>query len=121
MIAAGTHAALPQGPDCERFSPEVPATRIGPAETLFESSRHDIRLIRCEECGQLFVYVFMELWDDSWGFWTRVSEEEAALVRKDLTWAKELIESRRHVVWPPSKPAYWATGPEDVLRMGPRA
>ncbi|HEX5724354.1 MAG TPA: alpha/beta fold hydrolase, partial [Longimicrobiaceae bacterium] len=49
MIAAGTHAALPSGPDCERFSPGVPPGQIGPAETLFESSHHDIRLIHCEE------------------------------------------------------------------------
>ena len=121
MIAAGTHAALPSGPDCERFRPDALPGEVGVGETLFESSHHDLRLLHCEHCGQVFVYVFMEVWDDGWGFAARVSEEEAALVRRDRSWATPLIESRRHLVWPPRGAAHWATGPEHVLQMGPRA
>ena len=122
MIAAGTHAALPCGPDCERFSPGALPGEIGRGETLLVSSHHDVRLLHCEHCGQVFLYVFVEVWDDSWGFAARVSEEEAALVRRDRAWATPLIESRRHVVWPPhwKGAAYWATGHEQVLHMGPR-
>jgi hypothetical protein len=122
-IAAGRHAAFPAGPDCERFSPKFLPGMLGLHEELYESSHHSISLIRCEHCGQMFVQEYVEVWDDGWIFWARVSEEEAELIRQDLGWSSALIQSRRHVTRPPQsdRPAYWSDGDEHVLKMGPRA
>ena len=119
-VGAGRHAALPSGPDCERFSPERTAYDIGPREDLFDDERMAISLVRCGECGQTFVHQFVEVWEDRWNFWARVSDEEAALVREDFGWATALLLSRRRVTRPPGGHAHWAEGADMVLRMGPR-
>ncbi|HEU4561801.1 MAG TPA: hypothetical protein VFS20_28510 [Longimicrobium sp.] len=123
QIAAGRHAALPFGPDCERFSPKILPGMLGPHEELYDQEHHSISLIRCEHCGQTFVQEYVEVWDDGWIFWARVSEEEAELIRQDLGWSAALVQSRRHITRPPQsdKPMYWSDGEEHVLRMGPRA
>lgn len=119
-IRAGRHAALPAGPDCERFSPERTPHDVGPREELYDDERLAIALVRCEECGQTFVHQFVEVWEDPWSFWARVSDEEAALVREDYGWAPALLLSRRRITRPPGRDARWDEGSEMVLRMGPR-
>ncbi|MEW5929151.1 MAG: hypothetical protein AB1941_16970, partial [Gemmatimonadota bacterium] len=119
-IRAGRHAALPSGPDCERFNPKLTAYDIGPREELFDDERLAIALVRCRHCGQTFVHQFVEVWDDRWNFWARVSDEEAALVRQDYGWATALLLSRRRLTRPPGGGAHWDEGSEMVLRMGPR-
>lgn len=120
-VRAGTHAQAPRGRDCYRLAPGI--LRFGgEVEHLFDTDDVRISLHRCDECGQRFVQEFIKVWGDRWNFWTRVSDEEADLIRQDFGWAPAILLARRRVTMPPrGDPHYWDDSPDMVLRMGPRA
>lgn len=117
-VRAGTHAAPPQGPDCERYA----ADRMGDMdhETLLSSDRVSLWLRRCPECGQRFVEYWTEIWEDNWIFITRVSDEEAELIRRDYGWAPAILMSRRRITGSPGRGRRWEEEDVTELRMGPR-
>lgn len=119
-VRAGTHAAAPHGDDCERLAPGA-LHFGGETEELFDTDGLRITLHQCNECGQRFVREFVKVWGDLWDFWTRVSDEEAELIRQDFGWAAAILLARRRVTLPPQGQAYWDDGVEMVLRMGPRS
>jgi hypothetical protein len=95
---------------------------------LHESSHYGAWLLQCGRCDQVYLNCYVEAFDDSWSFYAPVSAEEAAQLRattihEDSPLVRELVTSRRYLVWPPSwKPGgfYWDEGPDDVLTMGAR-
>lgn len=117
MVRAGLHAALPEGPDCERFSQD--RTGDMPQERLLDSDRQGLWLRRCPDCGQYFVEYHAEICEDPWTFIGRVSEEEAALIRRDYDWAPAILMTRRRITGSPGR-RRWEEEEITELRMGPR-
>lgn len=121
-VRAGTHAAQPQGRDCYRLDPQLPRRFDGEVERLFDTDYLAISLHQCSDCGQRFLHQFISVWGDRWGFWVRVSDEEAELIRQDFGWAPAILLARRRLTDPPGgREDYWDDSPEMVLRMGPRS
>lgn len=60
---------------------------IEDTECIYESSKFDVSLCKCTDCGQVFIYSFREYttadWQDYyWAFWIPASQEDIALIRK---------------------------------------
>ena len=110
-----------------REEPQL-AQRLQVLDELHDSSHYGAWLTQCRRCDQAYLACYTEVFDDSWSFYAPISDEEAAQVRataihEDSPLVRELITSRRYLVWPPSwKPGgfYWDAGPHDVLTMGAR-
>ena len=94
-------------------------------ENFVESDKFDLFVCRCVQCGQLYIGCFLEINlasgdDDYWNFWVPVTEEEIAAVRDNHREGINLIQSKKHIVYDPSRSVYWSEGPEFALVRGPR-
>ena len=116
---------------CELCQREVISRKNLPFEALSElySDSHDgAYLWRCSACGQLFLKYWVEIFEDIWGYWVPVSEEEAGYFREGfqagtnadavLREVHELIRSRRRLVQVPGAGSlHWDAG--QPLLYGP--
>jgi hypothetical protein len=109
---------------CHLFNIETYPRALKLLETIEQSYHFSLNLFQCENCGQIFVYTFVELWDDSWSFWAPISLEEVQQIKENHNMASKIIESRKHVVDPPpwknNGKLYWSEEEEPALHFGPR-
>ncbi len=74
---------------------------------LYEESHESASICACDDCGQLYLYCWVEVRDDNWGFAAPITQEEAGdlrtAARHDPYIARTLMNGRRRWVWPPGE------------------
>ena len=114
--------STPRPAPCPHLDVIGPLTTLRTTDILLKSTHEDVSVRACRDCGVTYVVSSVELWDDNWTYIAPAEEWELAVVRDDLSWSLELIESRPHLVWPPGRStSVWEEDCAEMLRMGPRA
>jgi hypothetical protein len=85
-------------------------------EVILESDSFDVRIVKFQECGQLYLFCFKQYTspdgeDDYWTFWIPIEESEIGVIKSGNPIQKvigEMVEKRPHICWHPDGHIFWA-------------
>jgi len=81
---------------CSRKGIPVEELRLATTEELYMDSHEGASIARCELCATPYLCAWMEVFDDTWGYYRPVSQEEAEAVAAAFRAGRE---DREPLVW----------------------
>ena len=61
---------------CKECLPESIEESLTLKTELYEDNHDCADILRCDSCLRLFLYYWVEVWDDGWSYWVEITEKE---------------------------------------------
>jgi len=99
-----------------KLTDDVIQNDVRVTDSVHESDRFDVRIVKCRTCGQTFAHCFKQYtspaWeDDYWTFWIPIEEQEVATIKGSkslLQLMGKMVHERPHICWHPDGHVFWA-------------
>jgi hypothetical protein len=106
-----------------QLSPDYLKEQLERIEEVLDCDDFTVIIMKCKDCGQLFIYCFREYtrpnWeDDYWTFWVPASQDEIDTLKKAeilMKFMGELIAEKSHICWNPEGKVFWSESGNPII------